>query len=359
MTDQEINVEHRKRVFHVLLIVVIILGAILLYLLGVLVFSKLLGNPFGESLVMGEGGNVDQPIPTITLATQAASLTSEPDPTPTPLPSPTLAPMCNAKEDVVNFLLIAKDWEEHSKEAAAPDDYEHGFADAIRVVRVDFRDASVRMVSIPRDLMVSIPGMEKHGIYEERLKMAYAYGFEYDVPGGGPSLVAQTLASNFGFEIDHYVTLNYWAFVSVIETIGGIDIELAEDVGPFLKGTNHLSGWQALEFARIRDQAGEDTSDLSRIDRQTQVIFAVREKVFSPKIFPKIPALIPDLMQLVQTDLRLVDMDRMLCLAKKVEKLDHYEMDGEMMTQQLDAFGRERFIPRYDAIRRFVEAFQR
>jgi LCP family protein required for cell wall assembly len=272
---------------------------------------------------------------------------------------PTAIPMCNAEKAVEYFLFVAKDYEEGNDNFVSPEDYSVGFADAIRIVRVDFRDGSVSMLSIPRDLMVAVPNLESESIYQERLKIIYSYGYEYEVPGGGPSLLAQSLSSNFGFQIDHYVILNYWAFVLGIESIGGITINIPKQAGYYTPGTRHLNGWQALDYARLRDSAGEDTSDAARRERQTAVLFAIQEKVFSKEEFSKLPEVSTHLMKAIRTDLTSEEISQYLCLAENVTSVESQELNPDFYTLELDAYGKELLSPDYLAIREFVEEFQK
>ena len=326
----------------------------------------ILAAVFGAGWVIGRQINdaknmsMRQLLPTITMLPDQLTATTTPEQllAPTATAAPTLVPQCGVEQAVWNILLIAKDYEEGNKEGAQENDYSSGFADAIRLVQVDFRDSNIHMIAIPRDLMVSIPGLQKQGIYQERLKMAYAYGYEYDYPGLGPGLVVDTLQSNFGFHIDQTITLNFLAFYQLVETLGGLDVIVYEDAGEFTAGEYHMDGYQALEFARLRDKAGEDTSDISRMQRQTQVIFAIRDKVLSSAVIPHAPQLITEFIDLVSTDLNMIKMNQLLCLSKNIKSIESIEMDEKYFTIQIDALGYERYLPNYEAIRSLAEEFQ-
>ena len=320
---------------------------------------------FGEELVLTNG---NQPIPTITLSptdtpwtpagTTNANITlTEKIPTRTPNLTPTAVPMCGAKQPISYFLFIAKDYEEHNKEGLSPEDYNVGFADALRLIRIDYRDASIEILPIPRDLLVAVP-LADYGIYQSRLNITYAYGNEYDVPGGGASLIAQALASNFGIEVDHYVIINFWAFVRSIEAIEGIDITIPEDVGPYRAGEHHFNGWQALAYARLRSSAGEDTSDASRVNRQTEVLYAIQDKVFSEDVLPNLMTILPYTLQLVKTDLTNREIEEMVCIADKINSIEHIEFTPDLYTKEEDTYGNELLIPDYIAMREFFEEFQ-
>ena len=345
---------------------ILLIFAILIILLVLVSTGWVIGQRMNQEAISAER----TALPTITLATVPFTVTTDPSVTPqipqttkTVNPTintstPTLPPQCGSTKDVVTFLLIAKDYEEGNKEGGGKNDYTTGFADAIRVVRVDYRTGKVTMLAIPRDLVVSIPGLEAHSIYQERIKMAYAYGYQYDTPGQGPVLVANALATNFGFQIDYTFTMNFSAFYEMVETIGGLEIDVSEDIGQFTAGHYNMSGFQALAYARLRDKAGEDTSDVSRIERQTQIIYAIRDKALSPEILPQIPELIPQFLQLTSTDVTVGEVNHLLCLADMISDVESIEMDETYFTIQIDAFGYERYVPHYGEIRRLVEDFQ-
>lgn len=342
-----------------------------LILSGVVIISLAfgIGHAIGENMNKRAISANRTALPTITLATQPATtviavtltpqnaITKQPAPT-QPTLIPTMLPQCGSSEAVIYVLLIAKDYEEGNKEGTLANDYSTGFADAIRVARIDYRTGDISLLAIPRDLMVSIPGLEKYGIYQERIKMAYAYGYQYETPGLGPVMVADTLATNFGFHIDYTLTINFSSFYELVETLGGLEIDVSEDVGQFPAGHYSMSGFQALAYARLRDKAGEDQSDLGRIKRQTQLVFAIRDKVFSPDMLPNIPELIPQFLNFVSTDLTLVEINRLLCLSREISTFENIEMDEEYFTIQIDAFGYERYLPHYVQIRELVDRFQ-
>ena len=340
----------------------LVLGGLAFLLLGFLTGRLLLNTRmFGDALQMSEGG---QPIPTITLPIPNQASTSPPTRTPTATPNPassptpTRVPMCNVRQPVSYFLFIAKDYETNNNENKRPEDYDVGFADALRLIRIDYRDATVEVLPIPRDLIVAVP-LEEYGIYEERLKIVYAHGNEYDVPGGGASLLAQTLASNFGLQIDHYVILNFWAFVVSVDLIGGIDIAVPETVGSYTAGDHHFNGWQALDYARLRDQAGADTSDASRRARQTQVLYAIQDKLFSVEMLPKVFSLIPQMLSYVRTDVTNREIEDLVCIAEKIQSVEYLSFPADLYTQEEDAAGNELLVPDYITIREFFADFQR
>ncbi len=135
--------------------------------------------------------------------------------------------------------------------------------DTLMVVHVPADRRYVRVVSLPRDSWVNIPG---HGMN----KINAALGL------GGPSLMVQTIEQLTGLTINDYVEVNFLGFVKVIDALGGVNICLPyavddPDSGLHMSaGLHHVNGITALEFAR--DRHSFPTSDLARIQDQQQLI---------------------------------------------------------------------------------------
>jgi LCP family protein required for cell wall assembly len=256
-----------------------------------------------------ETGNVLE-----TLATDALAATSKPAETP--------QPVCGGPP-AMNILAVGID---------RVNDYTYGLADVIRIVRVDFVTPKVTVFALPRDLWVEIPGIEDHyGITHGKLNQAYFYGTPemgyYDGPGGGAGLLARTLDVNFGLQIDHYGVVNLLTFMRIVDAVGGIDIYLPApvdgrpyegnpiDMGYFPSGQHHLNGDQALRLARIRQKY----NDFIRMDNQNQVICALKKKIATPEVLPKLPQIIATLRDSVLTDFSQQEMEQLACLVPKLK----------------------------------------
>lgn len=215
------------------------------------------------------------------------------------------------------------------------DDYLYGLADVIRVARVDFVTPKVTVLTIPRDLWVEFPDLKQP--YAQRvpfgkLNQAYLYGGPgmgyYEGPGGASGLLAHTIAHNYGLYVDHYGAVNFRAFEKIIDALGGIDIYLdqdwdgtpvdenTEDMGYFTAGQHHMTGSEALRFARIRKRY----SIMARSDNQTLVMCAVKDKLLSPAVVGSIPKLINSLIGEIQTDLTPAQLSQLACLLPKLSQ---------------------------------------
>jgi LCP family protein required for cell wall assembly len=228
--------------------------------------------------------------------------------------------------------------------------YLYGLADVIRVVRVDFVDPKITVLTLPRDLWVELPDIiDKYAdtVTHGKLNQAYLYGGPgmgyYNGSGGGPGLLAHTIAHNYGLYVDNYGAINMYAFERMIDALGGIDIYLEQDwdgrpvdehtidLGYFTAGQHHMSGSEALRFARIRKKY----SEVDRTDNQSLVICAVKEKVLRPGVIGSIPELINSLSGMVQTDLTPAQISQLTCLLPKLgpDDLQFVRFPDEMMVQ--------------------------
>ena len=246
-----------------------------------------------------------------------------PPPTLTPFPSFTPSALSCGSTDVVTLLAIGTD--------SRSGRYEYGLADVIRVVRVDFMNRKVSILEFPRDLWVEIPEIADNikGQDHEKLNQAYLYGnpgFGYwDDPSAGPGLLARTLNLNFGVRPDHYVAVSMRVFEKIVDAVDGIDIYLPAAVDGrtkgdtrkslyFAKGMHHLDGPEALQLARIRlDGVFE------RADTQNRVLCALRDKLVTPSVLPKIPEIIQSFMDNIQTDLSPEQISQFACFGTRLD----------------------------------------
>jgi polyisoprenyl-teichoic acid--peptidoglycan teichoic acid transferase len=151
------------------------------------------------------------------------------------------------------------------------------------VISIDPSTESIGILSIPRDTYVEVPN---YGL--QRINTACVLG-NLEKPGYGPVLAMQTVQYNFGIRVNEYMMVNFNAFISIIDRIGGVDINNiaviddpqypSMDYGydPFYLpiGQHHLDGATALKYARSR----HNSDDVDRQRRQQEIISAVRQRV--------------------------------------------------------------------------------
>jgi polyisoprenyl-teichoic acid--peptidoglycan teichoic acid transferase len=240
---------------------------------------------------------------------------------------------------------------------------ERGYlTDTMMLIGIDPATRSAAMLSIPRDLWVTIPGFE-----ENTINTANRFGDYYDYPGGGPALAVKTVEYNLGVTINYYVRLDFTAFETMIDAVGGVDVVNQEDIAdeeypngsygfePFYlaAGPQHLNGHDALRYARTRHNA----TDIDRARRQQEVVMAVRERVLNLNMLPGLIAQSPHLFQTLNesiwTDLTLEQMVSLALLAQDIPR-DHIKsgvIDYTMVQEGSTAEGKEVLIPLRDKIR--------
>jgi LCP family protein required for cell wall assembly len=172
--------------------------------------------------------------------------------------------------------------------------------------KVDPLSMSGGMMNIPRDLWVNIPGFDY-----AKINTAYYLGEAARLPGGGPELARKTVENFLGVPINYYAQIDFTAFEKFIDTIGGIEIDVPEEikVDPIGEhntvvlqpGKQMLDGPVALAYARARYTEG---GDFDRSQRQQQVILAMRKQVLDPKRFPELISLAPQIYQDLSTGIK-------------------------------------------------------
>jgi len=195
--------------------------------------------------------------------------------------------------------------------------------DTMMLLTLDPLNNTAGMLSIPRDLWVSIPGFENG-----RINTAYFLGESYQMPGGGPGLAVKTVEQLLGVEINYYAQVDFGAFVRFVDELGGVKIDVPKKikidpiVGDPIKlkpGRQVLDGELALAYARARYTEG---GDLDRTLRQQQVIFGIRERLLNPQslagLISKAPSLYAEIAAGVQTNMPLEDLIKLAVLAQKV-----------------------------------------
>lgn len=187
--------------------------------------------------------------------------------------------------------------------------------DTLMIVRVDPKTHSAGILGIPRDLMVDIPG-KQGGTYQDRINTVYVAGELGKYPGGGVGLLKQVLAADpFDIKIDHYVLVDLKGFETVIDDLGGIDVDVPDEVYDpyysetelpgdyfpvhFKPGLQHMDGKNALAYARVRF----NSDDLDRIQRQQRVIFAAIEKAKSLNVLSNATGLWDKYKSAIHTDI--------------------------------------------------------
>jgi len=172
-------------------------------------------------------------------------------------------------------------------------------SDTIIVVHVEPDRKKAVFLSFPRDLWVDIPGRGGN-----RINAA----FEGGIGGGGAQLVARTIRSITGLQINHVLYMDLAGFQGVVDALGGVEMCVPYPMQDPLTlldiqaGCQHFDGKTALAYVRTRHQPCDRIPDFARISRQQQFLRAVIAKMLSPAEILRLPSLIPSVLDSVVVD---------------------------------------------------------
>jgi LCP family protein required for cell wall assembly len=272
-----------------------------------------------------------------------AAMVVTPAPSPSPPPGaaplltlPTVGPAAASAAGPVTVLLLGTD--RRPGEEVTPR------SDAILLVRVDPERRRVAVLSLPRDLWVSIPG---HG--QNRLNAAYLWGERDGPPGGGMALTRAVVAQTLGVPVDYAAAVDFRGFAALVDTVGGVTVDVERPlVDPrfptldrgvrrvsFEPGPQAMDGATALTYARIR----HPDSDFERGRRQQAVLIALAEAVRDRGYLANLLAaerLSGALVGYVQTDM---PPERMVALAWALRDLDAASVERYALREEEVVFG--------------------
>jgi polyisoprenyl-teichoic acid--peptidoglycan teichoic acid transferase len=226
-----------------------------------------------------------------------------------------------------NFLLLGAD--------DSPSRGTVGRTDTIILVSVVPLKPYVGVLSIPRDLWVQVPG-----VGEQRVNTAYFFAEAQQRGSGGPA-AAQTIRENFDIPVRYYAVIHMFGLVSLIDALDGVNV-------PTSQGMVHMNGTQALEFVRERSTS----DDFGRMQRTQTLLSAVLRKMLSPSAWRDLPALIPALVETIDTNLPPWQWPRLAfaLLRSIIFGIDSRTISREMVLPFQTSQGAQVLAPNWEAI---------
>lgn len=213
----------------------------------------------------------------------------------------------------INLLLIAVGGDGHKGEA---------LADTVMIASLDPYNNRAALLSIPRDLYVQVPGRD----YYSKINAVHAYG-ESQKLDSGPVLLSELVEDITGQPIHYYARLDFNAFKSIVDAIGGINVTIDNSFFDywhkisFPAGTEKMNGERALAYVRARYIEGSEGGDFRRAARQQQVLLAARDKIFSVQTaldFTKLNAILNSVSNDIRTNMQLWEMKRLYEIGRSV-----------------------------------------
>ena len=188
-------------------------------------------------------------------------------------------------KDLINILLVGQDRRPGEGRQRS---------DSMIVVSINTKNKTITLTSFMRDMYVYIPGYKAN-----KMNAAYARG--------GFPMLCETLMANFGVAIDGCIEVDFDGFTSVIDLVGGVDMELTAGEVKYLNngygwdlkvGMNHLTGAQALGYSRDRANG----NDYARTERQRKVLTEVFNKCRDLSL-TEMMALLNEVLPLISTNM--------------------------------------------------------
>jgi len=209
---------------------------------------------------------------------------------------PNHEPVTNFKGERFTVLLVGVD--------RRPGDKTLSNTDTLLVASVNTANGKISLLSIPRDTQVTVQG---HG----KVKINAAARV-----GQGIKTTTALIEGLTGQSIDGYVITNFNGFKSIIDTLGGITVDVeknmyyvtgdsSDGVINLTKGPQRLDGAQALQYSRFRQDV---LADISRTARQQAVLKAIGKEFLQVKTVPKLPWVVPQIAKSVETNLSIAQL---------------------------------------------------
>ncbi len=256
----------------------------------------------GLGVGIAVGQSIDQDVP---LSDDPTAIES-----PEPPRTVSLLPRLHAP---MNILLMATDVHYEYRQGKRLMDL-RGNTDTMLLARVEPTPINVRVLSIPRDTRVPIPG---HGTF--KINAANPYG--------GPTLSAQVVANLLNVPVDRYVLINTRAVVKLVDEMGGVDLFVPKNLHyddntgglhiHLRKGNNHLSGQAAHDFLRFRH---DELGDIGRVQRQQMFLQALVQQYFTPTNLLKTPQLLATAKENLETNLSNEELIRLVTTIKDIDR---------------------------------------
>ena len=233
--------------------------------------------------------------------------------------------------------------------------------DTIIVATLDPVAKTAGMVSLPRDLWVTVPG---YG--QERINASFELG-EAAKRGGGAELTRKTVEELLGVPVHHYALIGFAGFEKLVDQVGGVVVDVERPIKDnaypdanyslrrifFQPGLQRLDGESALWYVRTR----HSDSDFGRARRQQQFLMGLRRQALQLNLLPKAPAILAALSDTIKTDLKPAEILGLARVAKDLhaENVVSRVIDETMTTHWVTPAGAQVEVPNKEAVKRVAQ----
>ncbi len=245
---------------------------------------------------------------------------------------PTVPEEPKTKHKFVNILMLGVDFGIRTS-GKGKKNIKNCHTDSVIMVAIDVTDSKISLISIPRDTITYVPGV--NGIYKLNAAINCAPTFEE-----GIETVQNTVAWLLGgIRPDHYLVITPHLVEEIGNRIGGltIDVEMnytGHSGTKYKKGSQHLDGVGIMDYARARRNATRNNNDLGRISRQKTVLNALYKKIRrnTDIVYDILDVIVENFNEYIFSDMSEADIQKLLSLTDKVvaQNISHYVLSGEL-----------------------------
>jgi len=209
-------------------------------------------------------------------------------------------------------------------------DDDNGGSDTNILLSGDGKNKKINAVSLPRDTLIDVDWNVK------KLNSAYNVG--------GTARLSREVSRMLGIPVDFYITVDLDGFAALVDAIGGVTFDVPIDMNyddptqdlhiHFSKGTQHLTGEEALKVVRFRhnnDGTGYGTEDIGRIGTQQKFLITVAKQMLANLDLKAIQSYAAVFMDYVKTDLTVGNLVWIgeIALSAGMENIQFYTLPGD------------------------------
>ncbi|MBI4675002.1 MAG: LCP family protein [Chloroflexi bacterium] len=258
-----------------------------------------------------------------------------------------------ATNKTTNFLLVGTD-------TRTADPNWKPNTDVVMVLFLDTANQRASLLSLPRDLVVAIPGQQAF-----RINSAYHYGWEKNSVEGGVAILKQVLRDDFEIRIDHWALIDFNGLNKIIDTLGGIEVNVPCALSDTIdeQAFTIPAGQVRMDYVTAKRyvQSRYTTSDTSRNYRQQRVVWAMAQKGLTLNAPDRVPLLYDQLKDSVATDMTLLEMVGLVPAVYQLDLQNHPERLHAQVLQApavyawISASGAWLYMPNYDLIQKTLD----
>ncbi len=216
----------------------------------------------------------------------------------------TIPPM--KPEDILNILVVGQ---------SSRGGEEARMADTTILVSINKYTKTMTLTSFLRDAFVDLPDYAGHTCGWNKLTSCYALGYSWKGTAGAMDMMNICLRDNFGVEVDYNVEVDFDCFITLVDMLGGVGLEITQAeadylnnddrfvYGEFQEGWASMTGSDALSYARMRKAEGDSDSDIKRTERQRKLIQALLNNVKSAS-FSQIQDILNEVLPMITTNIK-------------------------------------------------------